>query len=75
MKKFFLDPKYRKFRIRLTFGISIVATILSTIITFAIMGNEEGALFGTVLPAPIVWLSYAIIVWTLKALPDDNDKR
>lgn len=73
MKKYFLDPKYRKFTLRLTFGISLAATFLGFIVGGVAYGNSESALLFVLIPAPAVWLSYGCIVWILKALPN-NDK-
>ena len=68
MKKYFLDKKYKKFRIRVFIVLSIVG-----IIAAFIFGDEEELLPVIFLAIVFIWVSYFAIKWILKALPTNSD--
>lgn len=76
MKKYFLDQKYKSLRMRINIVLSVVAFLVSIIISFEINGGpyyhvENHYVYGC-LSAICIWAIYFTLRWILKALPDKN---
>ena len=74
---FLKDQKYTKFTIRIFIVISVLAFIITVLVTSVINPNAvEGFFIGLIILGPIisvsVWIIYAAIRWILKAMPDDS---
>ena len=72
MKKYFLDKRYKKFTVRVFLILSIVIGVITAVVAGSASDNPDAPWYG-LLAIILVWATYFVVKWILKALPTSRE--